>query len=250
MNNMEWHPDGCAVQALNGVQGVACFLWALLLIQIFGGPAKGQLYAPVTAYWKVGLTNSVGPALGIEALKNISYPAQVGVKCLQHHCLRVACCLLRDCKLCCTSKLACASHLAVKPSNLHPTTLCVAQVLAKSCKMIPVMLMGTILGGKVYSSLEYVCALLIAAGISLFAKQSAAEVTKKLASPNAPLGYLLCFLNLAFDGYTNAMQVRVPGVIADNAQAWKPAAHFYSWHHHYIIIRKQFTGSNTSLYYC
>ena len=116
--------------------------------------------------------------------------------------------------------------------------------------MIPVMLMGTILGGKVYSSLEYVCALLIAAGISLFAKQSAAEVTKKLASPNAPLGYLLCFLNLAFDGYTNAMQVRVPGVFTDNTQAWKLAAHFYSWHQHHIIIRKQLTGSNTSLSLC
>jgi UDP-galactose transporter B1 len=27
-----------------------------------------------------------------------------------------------------------------------------------------------------------------------------------LVDPNAPLGYLLCFVNLAFDGYTNAAQ--------------------------------------------
>lgn len=83
------------------------------------------------------------------------------------------------------------------------------QVLAKSCKMIPVMVMGTIIGGKFYSSLEYGCALLIAAGISLFAKQSSAKVVSKLAAPNAPLGYALCFLNLMFDGYTNAMQVEI-----------------------------------------
>lgn len=34
------------------------------------------------------------------------------------------------------------------------------------------------------------------------------QVTAKLAAPNAPLGYSLCSLNLIFDGYTNAMQVR------------------------------------------
>jgi UAA transporter family len=45
------------------------------------------------------------------------------------------------------------------------------QVLAKSCKMIPVMVMGTLVGGKRYSMIEYVCAGLIAGGISLFAAQ-------------------------------------------------------------------------------
>ena len=45
------------------------------------------------------------------------------------------------------------------------------QVLAKSCKMIPVMIMGTLVGGKRYSVIEYVCAGLIAGGISLFAAQ-------------------------------------------------------------------------------
>ena len=73
--------------------------------------------------------------------------------------------------------------------------------------MIPVMVMGTLIGGKLYTSLEYGCAILIAAGISLFAKQSSSKVTAKLAAPNAPLGYSLCSLNLLFDGYTNAMQV-------------------------------------------
>lgn len=83
------------------------------------------------------------------------------------------------------------------------------QVLAKSCKMVPVMIMGTLIGGKYYSSLEYFCAGLIAAGISLFAKQSSKQVVGKLAAPNAPLGYTLCLLNLILDGYTNAKQVQL-----------------------------------------
>lgn len=73
--------------------------------------------------------------------------------------------------------------------------------------MIPVMLMGTLIGGKFYSSLEYGCAIMIAAGISVFAQQSSSKVISKLVAPNAPLGYGLCTLNLLFDGYTNAMQV-------------------------------------------
>ena len=44
-------------------------------------------------------------------------------------------------------------------------------MLAKSCKMIPVMIMGTLVGGKRYSVIEYVCSGLIAGGISLFAAQ-------------------------------------------------------------------------------
>ena len=91
-------------------------------------------------------------------------------------------------------------------------SICV-QVLAKSCKMIPVMVMGTLIGGKFYSTLEYGCAFMIAAGISLFARQSSSKVTSKLVAPNAPLGYGLCTLNLFFDGYTNATQVCCPQVM-------------------------------------
>ena len=74
--------------------------------------------------------------------------------------------------------------------------------------MVPVMVMGTLIGGKYYSALEYGCALIIAAGISLFAQQSSAKVVRKLAAPNAPLGYFLCLVNLILDGYTNAAQVK------------------------------------------
>lgn len=124
-------------------------------------------------YWRPGLTNAVGPACGLQALKYISYSAQV---------------------------------------------------LTKSSKMIPVMIMGTILHAKSYTALEYTCCALISAGISLFALRSSSKVTSKLALPNAPLGYSLCAVNLILDGYTNAAQDEIhrkyPGGSALHMMAW------------------------------
>lgn len=108
------------------------------------------------SYWSASITNTIGPAMGIEALKYISYPAQV---------------------------------------------------LAKSSKMIPVMLVGTLVYGIKYTFPEYICTLLVAGGVSAFALlKTSSKTINKLAHPNAPLGYGLCFLNLAFDGFTNATQ--------------------------------------------
>ncbi|KAK3022888.1 hypothetical protein RJ639_046432 [Escallonia herrerae] len=73
--------------------------------------------------------------------------------------------------------------------------------------MIPVMLMGTLVYGIRYTFPEYVCTLLVAGGVSFFAlSKTSSKTISKLAHPNAPLGYGLCFLNLAFDGFTNATQ--------------------------------------------
>ncbi|KAL4442923.1 hypothetical protein ABPG77_008414 [Micractinium sp. CCAP 211/92] len=143
------------LSSLNAVQCWVCFVWAALLVAVFDKRKPGAEYPPFTAYWKPAITNCVGPACGLAALKYISYPAQV---------------------------------------------------LAKSSKMIPVMLMGTVLHGKRYSALEYVCCLAISAGVGLFGLKSSSKVTRKLASPNAPLGYTLCLVNLVLDGYTNASQ--------------------------------------------
>lgn len=68
------------LKTLTGVQSVACFVWAAALLLLpFAERPKGAVYAPWTAYWKPGITNSIGPALGTAALKNISYPAQVRI---------------------------------------------------------------------------------------------------------------------------------------------------------------------------
>ena len=66
------------LEALNGIQSAVCFLWAATLLLLF--PAKkGANIAPISAYLKPAITNSIGPACGFLALRNISYPAQVPV---------------------------------------------------------------------------------------------------------------------------------------------------------------------------
>lgn len=40
-------------------------------------PNKKGSQAPVTAFWSSSVSNAIGPACGIVALKYISYPAQV-----------------------------------------------------------------------------------------------------------------------------------------------------------------------------
>lgn len=49
--------------------------------------------------------------------------------------------------------------------------------------------------------------LLIGAGVGLFGMKGSHKAAAKLANPNTGLGYALCLVNLAFDGYTNAAQV-------------------------------------------
>lgn len=139
---------------LNLAQNVVCLIWSFIMIKLWSGSKIAG--APWWSFWSAGITNTIGPAMGIEALKYISYPGQV---------------------------------------------------LAKSSKMIPVMLMGTLVYGIRYTLPEYICTLLVAGGVSMFAlAKTSSKTISKLAHPNAPLGYGLCFFNLAFDGFTNATQ--------------------------------------------
>lgn len=149
------------LSTLNAFQSWACFLWAFVLMQAQAwlrpaSPADAAAAAPpFTAYWRAAVTNCIGPACGFQALRYITYPAQV---------------------------------------------------LAKSSKMIPVMVLGTLLHGKRYQPIEYLCCFAITGGVALFAARSSTKVSQKLAAPNAPLGYALCFANLMLDGYTNVAQ--------------------------------------------
>ncbi|KAG6396547.1 hypothetical protein SASPL_142698 [Salvia splendens] len=130
---------------LNLAQSVVCLIWSFIMKKLWSN--GGDAGAPWWSYWSAGITNTIGPAMGIEALKYISYPAQA------------------------------------------------------------FMLMGTLVYGIKYTIPEYICTLLVAGGVSTFAlSKTSSKITSKLAHPNAPIGYGLCFLNLAFDGFTNATQ--------------------------------------------
>ena len=84
------------------------------------------------------------------------------------------------------------------------------QVLAKSCKPIPVMLMGAIMGKK-YPLKKYVNVLIITAGVAMFmmGKQSnsnSSSSSSKTKENASTAGAILLFISLCFDGGTGAYE--------------------------------------------
>lgn len=106
--------------------------------------------------------------------------------------------------------------LAMVSSNMalrwvaYPT-----QVIAKSAKPIPVMILGVLLGRKSYTFKKYLFVLLIVIGVALFMYKEG-KVNK--ANENAGLGELLLFLSLSMDGLTGAIQERMRSAHAPSGQ--------------------------------
>lgn len=90
-----------------------------------------------------------------------------------------------------------------------------AQVLAKSCKMVPIMIAGTLLFSKRYSPMEYASAAAISLGVGLFAILSG-KSKGTLQDANPALGYALVMGNLALDAYTNVAQDEINRVYRAN----------------------------------
>jgi UAA transporter family len=89
------------------------------------------------------------------------------------------------------------------------------QVLAKSCKPVPVMLAGSILGKK-YSLRKYLNVGMIVLGVAMFmgggdgakkktdAAKDGDDASASGSSPSQMIGILLLFISLSFDGFTGA----------------------------------------------
>jgi len=75
------------------------------------------------------------------------------------------------------------------------------QVLAKSCKPIPVMLMGALMGKK-YPLKKYVNVAVITCGVALFMQSP----NKDTGGETKIIGVLLLFVSLCFDGGTGAYE--------------------------------------------
>lgn len=78
------------------------------------------------------------------------------------------------------------------------------QALGKSCKMIPVMLMGVVIRKRRYKLRDYLCVALVTLGVAMFSWKS-----KKSAVPNSMFGFFLLFASLFMDGVTGPMQERL-----------------------------------------
>lgn len=82
------------------------------------------------------------------------------------------------------------------------------QVIGKSGKPIPVMILGVLLGNKVYPLRKYLFVLLIVLGVILFMYKDGG-IVKKQSETQAGFGELLLLLSLTMDGLTSAVQERM-----------------------------------------
>lgn len=79
-------------------------------------------------------------------------------------------------------------------------------ILAKSCKLLPVMFLHVTLYRKKYPFYKYAVVALVTAGVATFTLQAPAGKKKKGADGNSVYGLVLLGINLLFDGLTNSIQ--------------------------------------------
>lgn len=85
------------------------------------------------------------------------------------------------------------------------------QVLAKACKIIPVMLMGKLINKQTYEYYEYLTATLISFGMILFLSGSSdyIKVGQEETIPTATIGLsglIVLILYMVFDSFTSNWQ--------------------------------------------
>lgn len=112
-----------------------------------------------------------------------------------------------------------SSNMALQHVN-YPT-----QVVGKSCKPIPIMILGVLLGKKRHTLRKYLFVSLIVAGVALFMYKKDISIQtffqasnrSSMSTDNSLLGYLskmglgelLLILSLSMDGLTGAIQERM-----------------------------------------
>ncbi|XP_003393452.1 solute carrier family 35 member B1 [Bombus affinis] len=82
------------------------------------------------------------------------------------------------------------------------------QVIGKAGKPIPVMILGVLLGNKVYPVRKYLFVFLVVIGVALFMYKDVNPL-KKHSEGQTAFGELLLLLSLTMDGLTSAVQERM-----------------------------------------
>ena len=98
------------------------------------------------------------------------------------------------------------------------------QVLGKSCKMVPVMAGGIVLGGKRYSTIEYLQVVLITIGVCVFNFGG----KSKGGGSDSSYGLALIAVSLLMDAVTGGLQDKVKKRTKElnpGAKATKPTMH-------------------------
>ena len=87
------------------------------------------------------------------------------------------------------------------------------QVIGKSCKPIPVMVLGVLVGRKSYPLLKYLFILMIVAGVAMFMYKDGSKKGAQGGEGLIGVGEILLLVSLTCDGLTGAVQVRTSIVI-------------------------------------
>ena len=110
----------------------------------------------------------------------------------------------------CALSSTCASPLGYHALNFISFPLV---VLVKSCKPVPVILVGMVLYGRKYTWYKLLSVALLCAGIAMFSSAKGGSIKSPSAAGNGSsdafnlgVGILLVSLNLLLDGYTNNEQ--------------------------------------------
>lgn len=104
---------------------------------------------------------------------------------------------------------ACADHVAAWNTDFALSYVdYIFLVIGKSCKLVPVMLMKSVVSQTKFRLAEYIAVLLITIGIVLFKLYDGEDDVSfsRAFDANALVGLGLIGINLWMDGYTNALQ--------------------------------------------
>lgn len=131
-----------------------------------------------------------------------------------------------------------SSFIALKYVN-YPT-----QVVAKSCKPIPVMILGVLLARKRYPLLKYIFVTLIVVGVALFMYKDNHD--KGSADESSMFGNLLLMLSLTGDGLLGSVQDRMRQNFATKSlhMMWKTNAFSLI----YITLGLLYTGELSAFF--
>jgi len=87
-------------------------------------------------------------------------------------------------------------------------------ILAKSCKLLPVMALHVSIFRKRYPLYKYAVVALVTAGVAVFTLHSTSSKKSKATTGNLSWGLILLSINLLFDGLTNSTQDYINGSFA------------------------------------
>lgn len=124
-----------------------------------------------------------------------------------------------------------ASNTALRYVN-YPT-----QVLGKSCKPIPVMILGVLLARKRYPLMKYFSVLLIVMGVALFLFK---DKKNKNSAESTGWGEVLLLVSLTLDGLTGASQDKMRAEFSTKAYSMMLSVN--KWSSLYLGVAVLFTG--------